>query len=128
MIMTESKIGIDKSVRQEVLIIKINGKLDINTVDDLAIFYKLNKEHFKKVAINFEQVSFVDSSGIGGVINILTDLRQRKGTLYCYGLPEKVLDVFRTAKLDTFLEIITTREFNRKFPIREDIEDLLDRY
>lgn len=55
--------------------------------------------------LDFQDVTFVDSSGIAVVINALRNVSRIGGKLILSGLGEQPLKVFRTSGLDKLVEI-----------------------
>ena len=55
--------------------------------------------------LDFQEVSFVDSSGIAVVINALRSMTQIEGTLVLAGLGEQPMKVFRASGVDKLVQI-----------------------
>lgn len=55
--------------------------------------------------LDFQDVSFVDSSGIAVVINALRSMTQIEGKLVLTGLADQPMRVFRTSGIDRLVEI-----------------------
>ena len=55
--------------------------------------------------LDFQDVSFVDSSGIAVVINALRSMAQIEGTLVLDGLTEQPMKVFRASGIDKLVQI-----------------------
>ena len=55
--------------------------------------------------LDFQEVSFVDSSGIAGVINALRSMTQLEGKLLLTGLSPQPMRVFRASGIDKLVEI-----------------------
>ena len=55
--------------------------------------------------LDFQDVSFIDSSGIAVVINALRNMTQIEGTLILSGLTEQPMKVFRASGIDQLVEI-----------------------
>lgn len=55
--------------------------------------------------LDFQDVTFLDSSGIAVVINALRNMSQIEGTLKLTGLAEQPMRVFRTSGIDKLVEI-----------------------
>lgn len=58
--------------------------------------------------LDFEDVSFVDSSGIAVVINALRCMTRLEGTLILTGLSSQPMKVFRASGIDKLVEIKET--------------------
>lgn len=55
--------------------------------------------------LDFQDVSFVDSSGIAVVINALRSMTQIEGSLILAGLTEQPMKVFRASGIDKLVQI-----------------------
>lgn len=55
--------------------------------------------------LDFQDVTFVDSSGIAVVINALRAMNRLEGTLVLTGLAEQPMKVFRASGIDKLVEI-----------------------
>ena len=55
--------------------------------------------------LDFQEVSFMDSSGIAVVINTLRQMKNTGGTLILTGLRDQPMKVFRTSGIDKLVEI-----------------------
>ena len=55
--------------------------------------------------LDFQDVSFIDSSGIAVVINALRSMTQIEGTLILTGLAEQPMKVFRASGVDKLVQI-----------------------
>ena len=56
--------------------------------------------------LDFQEVSFVDSSGIAVVINALRNMTQIEGKLILTGISEQPMRVFKTSGIDKLVEIM----------------------
>ena len=57
------------------------------------------------LVVDFEKVKWMNSAGIGMMIQCVTRLRRNGGDLYFLGVHDKVGYYFRITKLDTVLKI-----------------------
>ncbi len=57
------------------------------------------------LVVNFEKVKWMNSAGIGMMIQCVTRLRRDGGDLHFMGIHDKVGHYFRITKLDTVLKI-----------------------
>lgn len=92
-----------------------NGKLTIAL--DGEIDHHRAKEYIQSIAakieaytpdvcvLDFQEVSFVDSSGIAVVINALRNMSQIEGRLMLCGINDQPMRVFRASGIDKIVEI-----------------------
>ena len=59
-----------------------------------------------KILLNLAEVTYIDSSGLGNLINALAQARKQGGELKLVNLPPKVQDVMQITKLYTVFDIL----------------------
>ena len=59
----------------------------------------------KKILLNLGEITYIDSSGIGGLVSAFNVTRSQGGELKLVNLTKKVRDLLRMTKLDTFFDI-----------------------
>lgn len=89
------------------LTIELTGEIDHHCAKDYiaSIMAKLEAYTPSVCILNFQDVTFMDSSGIAVVINTLRTMNKMKGTLILSGLREQPLKVIRAAGVDKLIEI-----------------------
>lgn len=112
-------------------IIHIKGKFDIECIEEFENTFQKQLASGKptQLAIDMNQLDYIDSSGIGSLIKSLNTIKTQKGVLILYGLKPMILNVFKLAKLDMFFQIMTNSEFTNKYNNEDDsdIDELLDK-
>jgi anti-sigma B factor antagonist len=58
----------------------------------------------KRVLLNFAEIQYVDSSGIGELVSAYTTLNNQGGQLKLLNLPKRIRDLLRITKLLTVFE------------------------
>ncbi len=86
-------------VEGDVLIVKVTGELDMHTVDYFknTIIQKMNKHSLQHLVLNFTEVSFIDSSGLGAILGRYRFLDKKRGQIILVGLRPAVKKVFKLA-------------------------------
>ena len=98
-----------KSIELEgVIVFQIEGEININTSPDLKKTF--DKTQIKKVVVNLEKVSYVDSSGLATLVEILKKTRSQGGALGLAGMSEKVKSLFEITKLDRLFKIYPNQD------------------
>ncbi|MFH1593538.1 MAG: STAS domain-containing protein [Candidatus Omnitrophota bacterium] len=102
-------------VRQEeksgILVCYLNGEIDINTAPQLKkIFDRIVDAKKEKLIMNFKDVSYVDSSGLATLVEILKGLRSYGGKLKLSNLSTKVKNLFEITKLEKLFDITPEEE------------------
>src|SRR5215831_20354668 len=60
----------------------------------------------KKILINLAEVTYIDTSGLGNLINALAQTRKQGGELKLLNLPPRVQDLMQITKLYTVFDIL----------------------
>ena len=89
-----------------VTILDLQGKLTLDDGDTLLRdkvrgLVKRGRKHF---VINFRDVPYIDSAGIGELVAIFTTLTSRGGTLRLLNVPKRLRDLLVITKLLTVFE------------------------
>jgi anti-anti-sigma factor len=73
-------------------VIKLSGRLDMNTSPDLrkAALTVYTKTGCKHLTVDFAEVSFIDTSGLATLLEILVATKQHSTRLTLSGLNEKI--------------------------------------
>lgn len=89
------------------LTIVLTGEIDHHRAKDFisAISAKLEAYTPAICVLDFEEVTFMDSSGIAVVINTLRAMTKIEGKLVLAGLSNQPMKVFRTSGIDKLVEI-----------------------
>lgn len=89
------------------LTIALSGEIDHHRAKAYieAISAKLEAYAPRTCVLDFEQVTFVDSSGIAVVINALRNITRIGGKLILSGLRDQPMKVFKTSGVDKLVEI-----------------------
>ena len=89
------------------LTIVLNGEIDHHTAKEYisGITSKLEAYLPKSCVLDFQDVTFMDSSGIAVVINTLRQMSRMDGVLYISGLCEQPRKVFCAAGIDKLVKI-----------------------
>ena len=89
------------------LMVSLTGEIDHHCAKDYiaAISSKLEVYTPKICVLDFQEVTFMDSSGIAVVINALRYMDKLEGQLLLSSLKDQPLRVFRAAGIDKLVEI-----------------------
>ena len=89
------------------LTVALTGEIDHHCAKDyiLAIISKIEAYTPKVCILDFQDVTFMDSSGIAVVINVLRHMTRIEGELTLIGIKEQPMKVFRTSGIDKLVEI-----------------------
>jgi len=89
----------------------ISGEVDINTAPQIKKFFdRIMQDKKKKVLINFKDVSYIDSSGLATLVELLKNIRSYGGTLKLSNLSSKIKSLFEITKLEKLFDIVEEEE------------------
>lgn len=85
----------------DILIAALNGELDHNSANEVRIKIddRIDRDDITKVILNFSNVTFMDSSGIGAVVGRYKKVKNRDGKLCIAGTSKNVDKIFNLAGL-----------------------------
>ena len=91
----------------QALTIRLKGELDHHSADESRILIdeKINKGKFKKLIIDFKNLDFIDSSGIGFVIGRYKVIRKRNGAIEIINANAKVRKILDMSGIGKIIEI-----------------------
>ncbi len=89
------------------LTVALTGEIDHHCAKSYiqAIAAKIEAYTPQLCVLDFQEVSFVDSSGIAVVINALRSMTQIEGKLILTGIAAQPMRVFRASGIDKLVEI-----------------------
>lgn len=90
-----------------VAIVDVAGHLSLgDPASDLGrIIDQLARSGHKQVLVNLERVDYIDSSGMGALVEGAARLRSHQGELKLSGVPQKVVYLLQAANLDQAFEV-----------------------
>ena len=94
-------------LQNNTLTVALTGEIDHQCAKSYidAIASKIEVYMPMACILDFEQVSFMDSSGIAVVINALRNMTQIEGRLVLTGIGNQPMRVFRASGIDKLVEI-----------------------
>ena len=102
---------ISEEIEKDAVVCAIEGEINITTSPELRkLFDKFIRSNIKKVIIDFKNVSYIDSSGLATLIEMLQRLKKIEGSLKLVSMPQKIKNIFEITKLDKLFEIFETKE------------------
>lgn len=97
--------------KQGLTVCHIDGEIDINSSPALKkSFDKLLSSKTPKIVINLSKVTYVDSSGLATLVEILKNMRSYGGRMRLACMSAKIKNLFEITKLEKLFEIMTDEE------------------
>ena len=94
------------SDKEGVTVSNVEGEIDINTAPEVKkAFERVIGDKKDKVIINMEKVSYIDSSGLATLVELLKNFRKYGARLKLVGLSSKVRSLFEITKLEKLFDI-----------------------
>lgn len=104
-----------QSLEPDVMLVQLNGRLDAQTTSLVKTrLQELAEDGIKKIIINLEQVSFIDSSGLVALVSGLRLVRKENGSVVLSGVQPQAQVVFQLTMLDRVFETYPTVEKARQ--------------
>ena len=103
---------IEKRKKGDVLILDLKGKILIGDgIDELrGAINSTIKENETKILLNFAEVPYLDSTGLGEVVRSYTSIKKEGGTVKIVNLTNKVKDLLSVTKLLTVFDTFEDEE------------------
>jgi anti-sigma B factor antagonist len=99
-------------IRSNVLVIKLSGDLigENNSADVIAVVTDMLQQKIKTCIVDISGLRYINSSGIGLLITILTKFRNKGGEVYLMKPSESVQKLLVITKLNAIFQIIQSEE------------------
>ena len=97
----EMKLGI----LNDALVVKFIGDVDclVCSLYKTKLETVIEENKYKKVIMDFSNVSFIDSSGLGLILGRYNQLKKRNGFLYMTGVNKQIEKIFNIAGIWTIM-------------------------
>lgn len=98
------ELKVDLKKDGELLFVDLQGDLDINSNKEFK--EKVNSvQGIKKIIVNCENLSYIDSTGLGAFISIYKYIKEKGEKLVITGLKPHIKKIFLITDLDKVFEI-----------------------
>ncbi|AXU11077.1 STAS domain-containing protein [Parvimonas micra] len=98
------ELKVDLKKDGELLFVDLQGDLDINSNKEFK--EKVNSvQGVKKIIVNCENLSYIDSTGLGAFISIYKHIKEKGEKLVITGLKPHIKKIFLITDLDKVFEI-----------------------
>jgi anti-sigma B factor antagonist len=102
----------DHEIKENTLVIRLSGDLIVEnaTANVLEVVNTSIQENVRKCIVDISNLRYINSSGIGVLITILTKFRNKGGEVYLLRPSESVQKLLVITKLNAIFQIIQTEE------------------
>ena len=116
------KTNINIYEENNILIARINGEVDNFVTKDFReqIDYQILNKNLKHLIIDFQDVSFVDSSGIGFVIVRYNLMKKENGIIFLSGLSDYCEKIFMISGIYRLIKCYKTLDIAKKEMINHE--------
>ena len=100
-----------RQISPKVSIIDIQGDLSASAEPVLTNAYtQANAPTTRVIVINFSELAYMNSSGIGLLVTLLIRVNRQKQRLLCYGLSEHYRHIFALTRLSDVIPLYATEQ------------------
>ncbi len=94
-----------------IVLVEVDGELIVGNREELkqSVLGRVEAGE-RKFVVDFQESSYIDSSGLGALVSLSRKIREAGGELRLAGLNEDLRTLFELTKLDTLFQISDTRE------------------
>lgn len=106
-------MGIVRRELGEIAILDIKGELGPTPVDEVTLHQRIKREleaGRRRLLINFAEVTFMDSSGVGELLASLVSTQNSGAKLKLEKIPSKIRILFKITWMDGLFEIFDDEE------------------
>ncbi|WP_108672319.1 anti-sigma F factor antagonist [Peribacillus acanthi] len=89
-------LAIDLEIKEDVLCIRLKGELDHHTAEELKdkASSAIEKHGIKHIILNLDELSFMDSSGLGVILGRYKQIKQNHGEMVVCAISPAVKRLF----------------------------------
>jgi anti-sigma B factor antagonist len=110
--MPEAQVSMDvRKASEKASIIDVHGELTAFAEDVLMDAYNQASDgRARAIILNFEDLEYMNSSGIGLLVTLLIRINREKQQLLTYGLSDHYMSIFQITRLDDAIAIHDSEE------------------
>jgi stage II sporulation protein AA (anti-sigma F factor antagonist) len=106
-------LSVQLEVKQNVLLIRLAGELDHHTAEELRLRVTeiLEKESVRHIILNLEQLTFMDSSGLGVILGRYKQVKKIGGEMVVCSVSPSIKRLFDMSGLFKIIRLETNEQF-----------------
>lgn len=102
---------ITQTKHNDYVLVNLEGEVDLNSSPQLRkIFNEILDKGATKIVVNFAKVSYIDSSGLATLIEMMQRIKKGDGRMSLVQMSDKIKSLFEITKLDKLFSIYRTQE------------------
>lgn len=99
------------------IVVRLKGKFTIEHIQDFKDkTTPIIKNNLKTIFVDFTNVVFIDSSGIGVLILFMNSAKNLNINFIIYNLNKDIINLFKVAYLDKFFIVSTSSKLKAAYP------------
>lgn len=102
----EENIRVTKEIANNICTFRVSGVLDYATMNPFIEEIQSIELGTKKVIVDFTELEFIDSTGIGAIINLVHEAMDKKFKVELDGINEEVKELFDTIGVFQIMETL----------------------
>jgi anti-sigma B factor antagonist len=104
----ERQLQFSTRSERDAVIVDVAGQIDLGTSPALRKTLLESLNGTQRLAINMQEVRYIDSSGIASLLEVLQEARKAKKRIILFGVTGPVLKVLQLTRLTGVFEICET--------------------
>jgi anti-sigma B factor antagonist len=104
---------LEAEVRQKrgVVVLDLRGEINGFAQEALdAAYAEADAKNTKTILLNFEEVDYINSTGIALIVGLLAKARVSQRRLVAYGLSDHYVEIFEITRLSDFMSVFPDEE------------------
>lgn len=90
---------------------ELQEEIDLFHANKLKLYFnKIFESTHNKIILNFQDVTYIDSSGIGALLNIFKETKKRNIRMFFINIHGSVKKVIELTKLDDYFPILRSED------------------
>ncbi|HCV3640729.1 TPA: anti-sigma factor antagonist [Staphylococcus aureus] len=99
-------LNIETTTQDKFYEVKVGGELDVYTVPELEeVLTPMRQDGTRDIYVNLENVSYMDSTGLGLFVGTLKALNQNDKELYILGVSDRIGRLFEITVLKDLMHV-----------------------
>jgi anti-sigma B factor antagonist len=107
----ENHMQLEQRIQDDIVIVKVTGDITLNQGGDVQVKDKVQsllQQGQKKIVLDLGEVAYVDSAGLGQLVQAYATTKNQGGSLKLMNLGKKLRDLLVVTKLVTVFDTYET--------------------